>query len=41
MLTRAPWLPHVLLPHAVAVVLGAALFLLAALDTAGLDGLVL
>ena len=41
MLTLAPWMPHVLLPHAVAVVLGAVLFLLAALDAAGLDSLVL
>jgi hypothetical protein len=41
MLRLAPWMPHVLLPHAVAVVLGAVLFLLAALDAAGLDSLVL
>ena len=40
-LRLAPWMPHVLLPHAVAVLLGAALFALAALDTAGLDSLVL
>ena len=40
-LRTAPWMPHVLLPHGVAVVLGAALFLLAWLDTAGLGDLVL
>jgi hypothetical protein len=39
MLRRPYWMPHVLLPHAVAVVLGLLLFVAAAAGTAGLDGL--
>jgi hypothetical protein len=39
MLGRAFWMPHVLLPHAVAVVLGALLFLAALIGVEGLDHL--
>jgi hypothetical protein len=38
-LALAPWLPHVLLPHAIAVVLGLALFVAALLDVHGLEAL--
>ena len=37
MLRRAPWMPHVLLPHAVAVLIGLFLFLGAATNVPGLD----
>ena len=39
MLVRAPWMPHVLLPHMVAVVLGVALFIAAVMEVSGLDQL--
>jgi len=37
MLRRAPWMLHVLLPHAVAVLIGLLLFLGAAINVPGLD----
>ncbi len=37
MLRRAPWMPHVLLPHAVAVLIGLLLFVGAAANVPGLD----
>jgi hypothetical protein len=39
MLARAPWMGHVVLPHAVAVLLGLALFIAAVADAPGLDQL--
>ena len=38
-LRGAPWLPHVLLPHAVAVLIGLLLFLGSVTDVPGLDQL--
>jgi hypothetical protein len=39
MLVRAPWMGHVVLPHAVAVLLGLALFIGAVADAPGLEQL--
>ena len=38
-LRRAPWMPHVMLPHVVAVVLGIALFVAAVAGAPGLQTL--
>ncbi|MGA8044927.1 MAG: hypothetical protein WCA30_01550, partial [Dermatophilaceae bacterium] len=39
LLRRAYWMPHVLLPHAIAVVLGSLLFLAALVDLEGFNHL--
>lgn len=40
MLAQAPWMPHVFLPHGVAILLGFTLFALALMNVAGLGNMV-